>query len=45
MLVVVALDEKTKRFSQLHAQIDDISKNMLTQVLRELERNGLVKRP
>lgn len=44
MLVVVALDEKTKRFSQLHAQIAGISKKMLTQVLRELERNGLVKR-
>ena len=43
MLVVVALDEKTKRFSQLHAQIAGISKKMLTQVLRELERNGLVK--
>jgi DNA-binding HxlR family transcriptional regulator len=44
MLVVVALDEETKRFSQLHAQIAGISKKMLTQVLRELERNGLVKR-
>lgn len=44
MLVVVALGEETKRFSQLHAQIAGISKKMLTQVLRELERNGLVKR-
>lgn len=44
MLVVAALDEETKRFSQLHAQIAGISKKMLTQVLRELERNGLVKR-
>jgi DNA-binding HxlR family transcriptional regulator len=44
MLVVVALGEETKRFSQLHAHIAGISKKMLTQVLRELERNGLVKR-
>lgn len=44
MLVVVALDEKTRRFSELHAQIEGISKKMLTQVLRKLERNGLVKR-
>src|SRR5579862_8088210 len=44
MLVVVALNEETKRFSQLHRQIEGISKKMLTQVLRELERNGLVKR-
>jgi DNA-binding HxlR family transcriptional regulator len=44
MLVVVALREDTKRFSQLHAQIEGISKKMLTQTLRTLERNGLVKR-
>jgi DNA-binding HxlR family transcriptional regulator len=44
MLVVVALGEETKRFSLLHTQIAGISKKMLTQVLRELERNGLVKR-
>ncbi len=44
MLVVVALGEDTKRFSQLHAHIEGISKKMLTQALRKLERNGLVKR-
>src|ERR1043166_5929205 len=44
MLVVVALGQDTKRFSQLHAQIVGISKKMLTQTLRALERNGLVKR-
>jgi DNA-binding HxlR family transcriptional regulator len=44
MLVIVALREDTKRFSQLHAQIDGISKKMLTQTLRALERDGLVKR-
>ncbi len=44
MLVVVALQQGTKRFSQLHAHIEGISKKMLTQTLRALERNGLVKR-
>ena len=44
MLVVVALQEDTKRFSQLYAHIEGISKKMLTQTLRGLERNGLVKR-
>lgn len=44
MLVVVALGEDTKRFSQLHAHIEGISKKMLTHALRGLERNGLVKR-
>src|SRR5579859_2372662 len=44
MLVLGALKEDTKRFSQLHAQIEGISKKMLTQTLRGLERNGLVKR-
>lgn len=44
MLVIVALREDTKRFSQLHAHIEGISKKMLTQTLRALERDGLVKR-
>ncbi|SRR6266567_2576450 len=44
MLVIAALRQDTKRFSQLHAQIEGISKKMLTQTLRALERNGLVKR-
>jgi DNA-binding HxlR family transcriptional regulator len=44
MLVVVALQGDTRRFSQLHTHIEGISKKMLTQTLRGLERNGLVKR-
>jgi DNA-binding HxlR family transcriptional regulator len=44
MLVVVALERGTKRFSQLHTHIRGISKKMLTQTLRGLERDGLVKR-
>lgn len=44
MLVIGALREDKKRFSQLHTQIEGISKKMLTQTLRALERNGLVRR-
>jgi DNA-binding HxlR family transcriptional regulator len=43
-LVIYALEDETKRFSQLLEQIDGISKKMLTQTLRSLERNGLVQR-
>jgi DNA-binding HxlR family transcriptional regulator len=44
LLVIVALQQGTKRFGQIHAQIEGISKKMLTQTLRALERDGLVKR-
>lgn len=44
MLVLVALENETKRFSQLHTDIEGISKKMLTQTLRSLERDGLVRR-
>jgi DNA-binding HxlR family transcriptional regulator len=44
LLVTVALRHDTRRFSELHAQVEGISKKMLTQTLRNLERNGLVKR-
>ena len=43
-LVIYALTEDTMRFSQLLKRIDGISKKMLTQTLRALERNGLVQR-
>ena len=43
-LVIYALEGGTRRFSQLSAQIDGVSKKMLTQTLRDLERNGLVQR-
>lgn len=39
-LVFYALEGGTKRFNQLHREIDGISQKMLTQTLRELERNG-----
>jgi DNA-binding HxlR family transcriptional regulator len=43
-LVIYALEEGTMRFGQLLNRIGGISKKMLTQTLRELERNGLVQR-
>ncbi|MEM8836525.1 MAG: helix-turn-helix domain-containing protein [Pseudomonadota bacterium] len=43
-IVLHALSQGTLRFSQLHRCIPDISKKMLTQVLRRLERDGLVER-
>jgi DNA-binding HxlR family transcriptional regulator len=43
-LVIYALEDGTMRFGQLLKRIDGISKKMLTQTLRALERNGLVQR-
>lgn len=43
-LVVYALEDGTMRFGQLLKRIDGISKKMLTQTLRAMERNGLVQR-
>ena len=43
-LVIYALEKDTMRFGQLLKRIDGISKKMLTQTLRAMERNGLVKR-
>ena len=43
-LVIYALEDGTMRFGQLLKRIDGISKKMLTQTLRAMERNGLVKR-
>ena len=44
MLTLVALAARPRRFSELHRAIPDISKRMLTQTLRELERDGLAER-
>ncbi|WP_158810081.1 helix-turn-helix domain-containing protein [Beijerinckia sp. L45] len=43
-LIVVALAARDHRFAALHRAIPDISKRMLTQTLRDLERDGLVSR-
>ncbi|ODT69748.1 MAG: HxlR family transcriptional regulator [Pelagibacterium sp. SCN 63-23] len=44
MLLVMTLAAGPKRFNQLHRDIPDISQKMLTQTLRDLQRDGLVAR-
>jgi DNA-binding HxlR family transcriptional regulator len=44
MLLVMTLAAGPKRFNQLHREVPDISQKMLTQTLRELQRDGLVAR-
>ncbi len=44
VLVVSSLEFETKRFSTLRREIGGISQKMLTQTLRGLERDGLIKR-
>jgi Predicted transcriptional regulators len=44
MLMIMALAMRPHRFSELHRAVHDISKRMLTQTLRDLERDGLITR-
>lgn len=44
LLVLLALESQTKRFSELMREIDDISKQMLSRTLRRLEQDGFVTR-
>ncbi|WP_172293586.1 helix-turn-helix domain-containing protein [Pseudoruegeria sp. HB172150] len=43
-LLLLQLEDGPKRFNSLGRALPDISKRMLTQSLRELERDGLVSR-
>ena len=43
-IVFHCLSDGTKRFSEIQKQLPDISKKMLTQVLRRIERDGFVER-
>jgi len=43
-LIVITLAEKPLRFGQLRRTIPDISQRMLTQTLRDLQRDGLISR-
>lgn len=43
-LILFLLSHDTLRFSQLQKGIDGITQKMLTQQLRELEADGLIKR-
>ena len=45
LLVLELLEEKgTQRFTQIARQVDGISQKMLTQTLRQMERDGLATR-
>ncbi|MCR8547198.1 helix-turn-helix transcriptional regulator [Salipiger sp. P9] len=44
LLILIALMPGPRRFSALQRRVGDISKRMLTQSLRELERDGLISR-
>ena len=44
VLVVVMLADGTHRYTELASRIEGVSPKMLTQTLRGLERDGLVKR-
>ncbi|MBR0555181.1 helix-turn-helix transcriptional regulator [Ciceribacter sp. L1K23] len=43
-LLLLALSEKPYRFGELRRLVPDISQRMLTQTLRELQRDGYVQR-
>jgi DNA-binding HxlR family transcriptional regulator len=43
-LIVIVLAQRPHRFSEIRRSIPDISKRMLTQTLRDLERDGLIAR-
>ena len=44
LLVIALLDQRRLRFTELRREIDGVSQRMLTVTLRQLERDGLVKR-
>ncbi|MDP3857366.1 MAG: helix-turn-helix domain-containing protein [Stagnimonas sp.] len=43
-LIVIALAQRPHRFGEVRRAVPDISKRMLTQSLRDLERDGLIER-
>lgn len=44
LLILIALAPAPLRFSQVQRAVGDISKRMLTQTLRDLERDGMLAR-
>ena len=44
VVVITALGERPRRYTDILERIGGISKKMLTQTLRKLERNGLIER-
>jgi DNA-binding HxlR family transcriptional regulator len=43
-LILITLAVRAHRFGELRREIEDISQRMLTQTLRDLQRNGLIRR-
>ncbi|TDP47816.1 winged helix-turn-helix transcriptional regulator [Zavarzinia compransoris] len=43
-LIVITLSQRPHRFSEIQRAVPDISKRMLAQTLRDLERDGLIAR-
>lgn len=44
VLIIIALQKRTMRFNELKRAVGDISQQMLTLTLRQLERDGMVSR-
>ena len=44
MLLIMTLASGPKRFNQLKRDVPDISQKMLTQTLRDLQRDGMISR-
>ena len=44
LLVIALLEDRVLRFTELRREIDGISQRMLSVTLRQLERDGLVRR-
>lgn len=44
MLILITLAPRPRRFSEVQRAVPDISKRMLTQTLRHLERDGMISR-
>ncbi|TDD44394.1 transcriptional regulator [Kribbella antibiotica] len=43
-MIVILLDEEPRRFGELHRQVEGITKKVLIDSLRALERDGMVER-
>jgi DNA-binding HxlR family transcriptional regulator len=44
VLILIALEDGTLRFNALRRRIENISQKMLSQTLKSLERDGLIRR-